>query len=77
MGLCANRVVRGTACISDQALEWLKGDKPVNEHEKELTATIVEIFDRLPENKQQRLLGVAEGMDMAATTAGQKGSGER
>ena len=39
----------------------------MSEHERELATAIVEIFDRLPETKQQRLLGVAEGMDMAAT----------
>lgn len=49
----------------------------MSEHERELATTIVEIFDRLPETKQQRLLGVAEGMDMAATAADRQKNVER
>lgn len=34
---------------------------------------IMQIFDRLPDTKRERLLGVAEGLDMASThTAAQQ-----
>lgn len=37
----------------------------MSEKEKKMAADILGIFAGLPENKQHRLLGVAEGMEMA------------
>ena len=39
----------------------------MNEKEKKLAEDIMEIFDRLPESQQHRLVGVAEGMDIASS----------
>lgn len=36
----------------------------MSEKEKQLALDIIGIFDRLPEVKKQRLVGVAEGLDM-------------
>lgn len=38
----------------------------MSEKEKQLATDILDIFERLPESKKQRLLGVAEGMEMAS-----------
>lgn len=38
----------------------------MSEKEKQMAADILGVFVRLPENKQHRLLGVAEGMEMAS-----------
>lgn len=40
----------------------------MSEKEKKLAKDIMDVFDRLPEAKKQRLLGVAEGLDMASAT---------
>lgn len=39
----------------------------MNEKAKRTMIDILTIFDRLPESKQQCLLGVAMGMDLAST----------
>lgn len=38
----------------------------MSDKEKRLSAEIIGIFDRLPEVKKHRLVGVAEGLDMAS-----------
>ena len=40
----------------------------MNEKAKRTMIDILTIFDRLPESKQQCLLGVAMGMDLASTS---------
>ena len=41
----------------------------MSEKEKKLASDILDIFERLPEPQQHRLVGVAEGLDMAAAAA--------
>lgn len=41
----------------------------MREKEKKLASDILGIFERLPEPQQHRLVGVAEGLDMAAAAA--------
>ena len=41
----------------------------MSEQEKKLASDILDIFERLPESQQHRLVGVAEGLDMAAASA--------
>ena len=41
----------------------------MSEKESKAAEAILSIFDRLPEAKKERLLGVAEGLDMAANAA--------
>lgn len=41
----------------------------MSEKEKQLALDILGIFDRLPEVKKQRLVGVAEGLDMASAAS--------
>lgn len=41
----------------------------MSEQEKKLASDILDIFKRLPESQQHRLVGVAEGLDMAAAAA--------
>ena len=50
----------------------------MSEKEKKLAEDIMGIFERLPDGKRQRLLGVAEGMEMASTVSQEQGdaSGE-
>lgn len=38
----------------------------MSEKQMQMAADILGVFVRLPENKQHRLLGVAEGMEMAS-----------
>ncbi len=38
----------------------------MSEKEKQLALDILGIFERLPEPQQHRLVGVAEGLDMAS-----------
>lgn len=41
----------------------------MSEKEKQLALDIIGIFDRLPEPQQHRLVGVAEGLDMASAAS--------
>lgn len=41
----------------------------MSEQEKKLAQDILGIFERLPEPQQHRLVGVAEGLDMATSGA--------
>lgn len=41
----------------------------MSEKEKQLASDILGIFERLPESQQHRLVGVAEGLDMASQHA--------
>lgn len=45
---------------------WRKESEPMSEKEKQLALDILGIFERLPEPQQHRLVGVAEGLDMAS-----------
>ena len=44
----------------------------MSEKEKQLASDILDIFERLPDPQKHRLVGVAEGMDMASQAAKDK-----
>lgn len=48
----------------------------MSEKEKQLALDIIGIFDRLPEVKKQRLVGVAEGLDMASAASAHDAAGQ-
>lgn len=48
----------------------------MSDKEKRLSAEIISIFDRLPDVKKQRLVGVAEGLDMASAASAHDAAGQ-